>query len=78
MIRLGTQGVGGPAQDLSNFQMAPIPFLSVPTCSTHSPDDILKVSSTKIGHNLPVGRVKCDVVFLVGLLPGFYWVFDLV
>ena len=26
--------IGGPAQDLSNFQMAPIPTLSVPTCST--------------------------------------------
>jgi hypothetical protein len=26
--------VGGPAQDLSNFQMAPIPILSVLTCST--------------------------------------------
>jgi hypothetical protein len=35
--------VGGPVQDLSNFQMAPIPFLSDLTCSTHSPHDILKV-----------------------------------
>ncbi len=26
--------LGGPAQDLSNFQMAPIPILSVLTCST--------------------------------------------
>ena len=26
--------VGGPAQDLSNFQMTPIPILSVITCST--------------------------------------------
>jgi hypothetical protein len=26
--------VGGPAQDLSKFQMAPIPILSVLTCST--------------------------------------------
>ncbi len=26
--------VGGPVQDLSNFQMAPIPILSVLTCST--------------------------------------------
>ncbi len=36
--------VGGPAQNLPNFQMAPIPFLSVSTCSTSSPHDILKVS----------------------------------
>jgi hypothetical protein len=35
--------VGGPVQDLSNFQMAQIPFLSDLTCSTHSPHDILKV-----------------------------------
>jgi hypothetical protein len=35
--------VGGPVQDLSNFQMAPIPYLSVLTCSTHSPHDIQKV-----------------------------------
>jgi hypothetical protein len=34
---------GGPVQDLSNFQMVPIPFMSVLTCSTHSPHDILKV-----------------------------------
>jgi hypothetical protein len=36
--------VGGPAQDLRNFQMASIPILSVLTCSTSSPHDILKVS----------------------------------
>ncbi len=35
--------IGDPVQDLSNFQMAPIPFLSDLTCSTHSPHDILKV-----------------------------------
>jgi hypothetical protein len=52
--------------------MALIPFLSVLTCSTHSPHDILTVLKTDIGHNLPVGRVKCDVAFLVGLLRGFY------
>jgi hypothetical protein len=38
-----TTKIGGPVQDLSNFQMAPIPFLSDLTCSTHSPHDILKV-----------------------------------
>jgi hypothetical protein len=52
--------VGSPAQNLSNFQMAPIPFLSVPTCSTSSPHDILKVSKKKIDHNLPVGQDKRD------------------
>jgi hypothetical protein len=35
--------LGGPAQDLSNFQLALIPILIVPTCSTSSPHDILKV-----------------------------------
>ncbi len=38
--------IGGPVQDLTNFQMAPIPFLSELTCSTHSPHDILKVWKT--------------------------------
>jgi len=32
--RSGNIEVGGPAQDLSNFQMAPLPILSVLTCST--------------------------------------------
>jgi hypothetical protein len=50
--------IGGPAQDLSNFQLAPIPILSVPTCSTSSPHAILKVSKKIIGHNPPVGLVK--------------------
>ncbi len=35
--------VGGPVQDLSKFQMAPIPFLSDLACSTYSPQDIMKV-----------------------------------
>jgi hypothetical protein len=35
--------LGGPVQNLSKFQMVPIPFLSDLTCSTHSPYDILKV-----------------------------------
>ncbi len=50
-------GIGGPAQNLSNFQMAPIPFLSVLTCSTRSPHDILKVS-LKNDWNLPFGCNK--------------------
>jgi hypothetical protein len=53
--------VGGLAKILSNFQMTPIPILSVLTCSTSSPYNILKVSK-KINHNLPVGRVKRDIV----------------
>ncbi len=60
--------IGGPGQDLRNFQVVPIPILSILTYSTSSPHDILKVSKKK--HNLPVGRVKCDVVFLVSLLTG--------
>ncbi len=39
--------VGGPGQDLQNFQMVPIPILSVLTYSTSSPHDILKVSKKK-------------------------------
>jgi len=58
--------LGGPAQDLSNFQMAPIPILSVLTCSTSSPHDILKVSK-KIDHNLPVGRSN-----VTSLIRGFF------
>jgi hypothetical protein len=38
-----TATIGGPVQDLSNFQMAQIPFFSGLICSTHSPHDILKV-----------------------------------
>jgi hypothetical protein len=56
--RGGEKKVGGLAQDLSNFQLAPIPILSVPTCSTSSPHDILKVSKKKNTHNPPVGRVE--------------------
>jgi hypothetical protein len=52
--------IGGLAQNLSNFQMAPIPILRVLTCSTSSPHDILKVSRKIIDHNLPVGRDKRD------------------
>jgi hypothetical protein len=69
--QLLTPFLGGPGQDLGNFQMVPIPILSVLTYSTSSPHDILKVSKQKNYHNLPVARVKCDVVFLVGLIPGF-------
>ena len=76
MVAAGENGsvamlmIGGPAQDLSNFQMAPIPILSVPTCSTSSPHDILKVSLKKIDQNLPVGRVEHDIVDRVGLALG--------
>ncbi len=66
---------GGPVQDLSNFQMAPIPFLGDLTCSTHSPHDILKVKK-KIDNNLPVGHVKRDIRVLDGCSLGFLSVFD--
>ncbi len=52
--------LGGPAQNLSNFQMAPIPILSVLTCSTSSPHDILKFLRKIIDHNPPVGWDKRD------------------
>ncbi len=67
-------GVGGPAQNLPNFQIAPMPFLSVSTCSTRSPHDILKVK--KNDHNLPVGRVERDIVDLGGFTHGFLTRFD--
>ena len=66
---------GGPAQNLPNFQMAPIPFLSVSTCSTRSPHDILKVSK-KVDCNLPFGWVERDIVDLGGFTCQFLWVFD--
>jgi hypothetical protein len=64
-------GRGGPVQDLSNFQMALIPFLSDLTCSTHSPHDILKVRK-KIDHNLHIGRVKRDIHVFGGCSFGFF------
>jgi hypothetical protein len=67
--------IGGPVENLSNFQMAPIPVLSVLTCSTSSPHDILKVSRKIIDHNLPVGRTNVMIEFRVGLILGFRWVF---
>ena len=63
--------VGGLAQNLPNFQMAPIPFLSVPTCSNSSPHDILKVSK-QIDHNLPVGHVKHETDDLGGFTYRFF------
>jgi hypothetical protein len=62
--------IGGPVQDLSNFQMAPMPFLSDLTCSINSPHDILKVWK-KIDHNLPVGLVERDIRVLGGCRFGF-------
>ncbi len=67
--------LGGPVQDLSNFQMAPIPFLSDLTSSTHSPHDILKVWK-KINHTLPIGSVKRDIRVLGGCSFGRLSVFD--
>jgi hypothetical protein len=40
--------------------VAGIPILSVVTCSTSSPYDILKVLRKIIEHNPPVGRDKHD------------------
>jgi hypothetical protein len=47
--------------------MAPIPILSVLTCLTSSPHDILKVLRKIIDHNLPVGWDKCDDWVLGGI-----------
>jgi hypothetical protein len=51
---------GGQVQNLSNFQMAQIPILSVLTCSTSSPQDSLKITRKIINHNPPVGQDKRD------------------
>ncbi len=80
--RLASPGVflrlGGPAQNLPNFQMAPIPILSILTCSTSSPNNILKVLRKIIYHNLPVGRDKRDDWVLGGISCGIYVGFLLV
>jgi hypothetical protein len=60
--------LGGPAQDLSNFQLAPIPILSVPTCSTSSPHDILKVSKKKSPITPLLGGSNVSSMIQVGLL----------
>jgi hypothetical protein len=52
--------VGGPVKNLSKFYMAPIPILSVLTCSASLPHNILKVSRKIIDHNPPVGQDQCD------------------
>ncbi len=56
-----------PVEKLSNFQMTPIPILTVLTCSTSSPHDILKVSRKIIDQNLPVGQVESDIWVLAGI-----------
>jgi hypothetical protein len=43
VVVVATVTVGGPVQDLTNFQMAQIPFLIDLTCSAHSPHAFLKV-----------------------------------
>jgi hypothetical protein len=70
--------LGGPAQNLSNFQMAPIPILSVLTCLTSSPHDILKVLRKIIYHNLLVGWDRCDDWVLGGISFRIYVGFLLV
>ncbi len=64
--------IGGLAQNLSNFQIAPIPILSVLTCSTSSPHDILKFLRKIIYHNLPIGRDKHDDWVLGGISYRIY------
>ena len=63
-----------PVQDLSNFQMAPVPFLSDLTCSTHSPHDILKVWKKNTITCL-LGMSNMTSVFLAGVVMGFvsFW-----
>ncbi len=47
--------VGGPVEKTWFFQMAPIPRLSIQSCSIRCQYDILKVSLKKKDQNLPVG-----------------------
>ncbi len=70
--------LGGPAQDLRNFQMVPILILSVLTYSTSSPHDILKVSDFFLTITCLLGGSNATMVFRVGIVIGFWWVFDLV
>ncbi len=69
---------GGPAQILSNFQIAPILILSVLTCSNSSPHDILKVLRKIIDHNLPIGQDKHKEWVLGGICCQIYVGFLLV
>jgi hypothetical protein len=52
--------VRGSGSEFVKFSNAPIPILSVLTCSTSSPFNILKVLRKTIDHNPPVGRDKRD------------------
>ncbi len=58
--------------------MAPIPILSVLTCSTSSPHDILKVLRKIIDHNPPIGRDKHGDWVLGGISCRIYVGFLLV
>ena len=61
--------VGGSAQNLTKFQMVPIPILSVLTCSTSSSHDILKVKKTT--NTCLVGGTNVTIVFRVGKFLDF-------
>jgi hypothetical protein len=67
--------IAGPVENLSNFQMAPTPILSVWTCLNSSPLDILKVLRKIIDHNLLVGGTNVTIEFRVGLALGCSWIF---
>ncbi len=67
--------LGGLVQDLSKFQMAPTPFLSDLTCSTHSPHDILKLKKMTITCPL-LGVSNVTSKFFVGVDVNFLSVFD--
>ncbi len=67
MAHAASAKIGGLAQNLSNFQMAPIPILSVLTCSTSSPHDIMTVLRKIIDHNPPIGQDKHDDWVLGGI-----------
>jgi hypothetical protein len=59
---------GGPEQGLLIFQMAPIPILSVPTCSTSSPHDIMKFSRKKSTITHLLGGTNVMIEFRMGLI----------
>jgi hypothetical protein len=56
--------------------MAPIPPLSVPIYSTRCEYDILKVSLKKMIITYPLGGSNIMIGFRVGLVFGFWWVFN--
>ena len=57
-----TSGSGSGPENVI-FQIVTIPFLSVPTCSTSSPHDILKLSLKKIDQTYRLGVSNIETFY---------------